>query len=410
MTPAPTIEVGVSIERPTGTVRAGTASVTERRGQLSVTFRYHSSYLEISDARPISPELPLSERSTTTMGLPGAMADGAPDRWGRNLVTKRLQSVAREAGRGPISIGEIDFLLGVADMTRQGDLRYHLDDGPYLADHADVPKLIELPRLLHAAALVDGDGGLSDQIDGVKLLLDAGSGSLGGARPKASVRDGDRLFIAKFPHRSDEWDVIAWEKTALDLAEAAGITVPDRRLVDVGGVSVLLLERFDRVRLRRRGYVSAMTLLGRHDGDAADYVEIAEAMASVGARVGEDLEELWRRIAFSIVMNNTDDHLRNHGFLFEGGGWALAPAFDVNPNPRLGERSTSINYETSHRSARGALVAAAPFFGVTATRADEIWHEVVAATTGWQRVARANGISQREIAQFTDALDAQREG
>jgi len=134
------------------------------------------------------------------------------------------------------------------------------------------------------------------------------------------------------------------------------------------------------------------------------------AMAAVGSRVSQDLAELWRRIAFSIVMNNTDDHLRNHGFLFEDGGWAIAPAFDLNPNPRLGERSTSISYETAHRTTCDALFEAAPFFGVTSARSDEIWHEVVAATAGWQGVARDNGISQKEITYFADAMDAQREG
>ena len=409
MSPAPTVEVGVSIDLPSGTTKAGTAYMTERRGTFSVTFSYDSTYLGTSGARPISPDLPLSDRSTTTMGLPGAMADSAPDRWGRTLVAKRLQSLARAEGRGSIAVGEIDFLLGVADLTRQGDLRYQVDDGPYLADHGAVPPLIELPRLLHAAALVEGAGGSADAMDGVKVLLDAGSGSLGGARPKASVRDGDRLLIAKFPHRSDEWDVMAWEKTALDLAQAAGLRVPTRRLVDVGGASVLLLERFDREGAQRRGYVSAMTLLGRHDGDQADYIEIAESVASLGSRVEHDLAQLWRRIAFSIVVNNTDDHLRNHGLLFEDGGWTLAPAFDLNPNPVLGERSTSINYETSHGATRAALFEAAAHFGVTSARADEMWHEVLEATVGWRRVALANGISQSQVAGFADAFDAQRQ-
>lgn len=168
----------------------------------------------------------------------------------------------------------------------------------------------------------------------IKDLLDAGSGSLGGTRPKASVRNGDCLLIAKFPCHHDDWDVMAWEKTALDLAERAGIGTPPREITLVGGKAVLILERFDRDRDRRLGDMSAMTMVERHDGIPGDYLEVAETLTEFGSRTGEDhLRQLWRRIAFWTAIHNTDDHLRNHGFLRDGSsGWRLSPVCDVNPN------------------------------------------------------------------------------
>ncbi len=407
MSPNPTTEIEVHIDLRAGITRAGTAYMSTRRGVLSVTFTYDQDYLGRAGSRAISPDLPLDGGTTSTTGLPGALADSAPDRWGRNLINKRLRAVEDPAKRGAVAVGEIEYLLGVADISRQGDLRYRIDDGPFLQDDADVPKLIELPRLLDASNLVARDLAGDDELAAIKILLDAGSGSLGGARPKASVRAEGQLLIAKFPHPNDPWSVIAWEKTALDLAELSGIRVPNRRLEAVDEQQVLLLERFDRDGDHRLGYLSAMSLLVSQDGDNRDYLELAEALSAQGSHVDRDLEELWRRSAFSVVINNTDDHLRNHGFLYQDAGWTLSPVFDVNPNPDLrAHRSTSINYETEATKTPSALFDAAEYFGIDRTRADEIWHEVIAATAPWRDVAQANGVEQREIKLFADALDA----
>jgi serine/threonine-protein kinase HipA len=239
----------------------------------------------------------------------------------------------------------------------------------------------------------------------VKALLDAGSGSLGGARPKASVRDDERLLIAKFPHPDDEWDVMAWEKTALDLASAAGIRVPRARLVQVDRRSVLLVERFDREAQRRVPYVSAMTLLEARDGDTHDYVEIAEAMADVSAGASADLNELWRRIAFSVLINNTDDHLRNHGFLHRRGGWQLSPAFDLNPDPDVrASRQTPIAGVETRAGAIDALMAYADAFRVDPPATAEILGRVSDAVSGWRKIAAGNGIRARELDLFEPAL------
>jgi serine/threonine-protein kinase HipA len=385
-------------------LRAGTAFIQERRGAVSTTFTYDSDFQSDHRGFAISPDLPLSSARHHVAGLPGTFSDSAPDRWGRNLIDKRARGQARQAGRPVRSVGEVDYLLGVSDLTRQGALRFAIGDGPFLAAETVVPKLIELPRLLRAADEVsnDSEGGLA----AVKTLLDAGTGSLGGARPKASVRDGERLLIAKFPHPGDRWDVMAWEKTVLDLAERSGIPVPVRQLVTVDGRHALLLERFDRDESRRVAYMSALSLVGGRDGGSFDFLEVAEALAALGAAVKTDLAQLWRRIDFSLAINNTDNHLRNHGFLHARGGWLLAPAFDLNPNPdTTAEPVTSVGFATGPRAEQvEALLASAPDFRLTPPAASAIAGAVAAAVRDWRAVATANGISELECDLFADCF------
>lgn len=389
-------------------VDAGVAYFSRRRNVLSTTFRYDEAYLARPDAYAIDPAMPLAQGNHVVAGLPGSFADCSPDRWGQNLIAKLVRLRALGEGKTIPSISDVDYLLGVSDLTRQGALRFRIQpDGPYLDPDPTVPKLVELPRLLRAADAVARD---PDDISAVKDLLDAGSGSLGGARPKASVRDSERLFIAKFPHHGDDWDVIAWEKTALDLAERAGIEVPARRLAEVGGRSVLVVERFDRNADRRIGYMSAMTLVQGQDGAAQDYVNVAETLTEFGSRVELDLRELWRRIAFSIAIHNTDDHLRNHGFLRDRrSGWRLAPAFDINPNPDVGaDRVTTIGGAYHRDDELTGLMAYAASFRVTDALSRRILREVLDGITGWREVAVGNGVPTAELSRFAAALEGLR--
>ena len=382
------------------TTKVGRAWIDQRGQSISTTFSYDASWVAAPDAYAIDPQLGLAAARHHLTSLPGALADSAPDRWGRNLIRKQRRSA------GPGSLLDVDFLLGVSDLTRQGALRFSTsDDGTFLAPGSEVPRLIELPRLLRAAEAVVRD---EDTYTAVKTLLDAGSGSLGGARPKASVRDGDRLAIAKFPHASDEWDVMAWEATALDLAERAGIRVPTRRLVPVEGRHVLILERFDRHLGSRVPYISALTLVNGEDGRTYDYLEVAESLAAHGENVADDLGQLWRRVAFSTLVNNTDDHLRNYGFLRGRSGWRLAPAFDINPNPDLGLTSqTTMNFVGTNGVAKlEALRVTAPDFGLSAQRADTILREVARAVGEWRGVAAANGVTRPGVDRFANALDS----
>jgi len=389
------------------TVIAGEAHINVRRGRLTSTFSYDRAYLASPGAYAVDPAVPLATGAwPLAHGLPRAFGDASPDRWGRSLIARRLRAQSVTGERLVRSFDDRDYLLGVSDQTRQGALRFKTgSDETFQHPSTDVPKLIALPSLLHAAQAVAHDD--SDNLEAIKTLLDAGTGSLGGARPKASVRDADHLMIAKFPHPGDGWDVIRWEKTALDLAEAAGITVPKRRLVTVGEHPVLLLHRFDRENTRRIGYISAMTLLEAHDGEPHDYTEIAEALPEHSAATIADLNELWRRIAFFIAIHNTDDHLRNHGFLRRAAGWALAPAFDVNPNPQLAtQRITGVGGAAHPVEEVSALLAYADSFALTQAQAHSILSEVRTAAQEWPTVAHHNGIPPAEITRFRPTLEA----
>jgi serine/threonine-protein kinase HipA len=305
----------------------GQAYVNQRRGRLSSTFAYDPNYLANPNAYAIDPELPLQAGNwAASHELPGALMDAAPDRWGRNLINKRYP------GR---RLSNLDYLLGVSDISRQGALRFKTEPGgKFQYPDTKVPKLLALPELLDAAMAVD-DARHGE--DAVRFLLDAGSGSLGGARPKAVVEKDGRLFLAKFPHKNDQGDVIADEYRALTGAQGYGITVPASELVRIGDANVLLVERFDRSyasgSCERIPYISAMTALSAIDGEQRDYLEIIDFITRFGSHPKQDIDELLRRVRYTIEINNTDDHLRNHGFLYEKGGWRLSPLFDVNPEP-----------------------------------------------------------------------------
>jgi len=397
----------VSIDIDGDSVPAGTAFIERSRNSTNTTFRYDDEYLARPTSYALDPALSMFEGPQSMDGLPGAFQDCSPDRWGRNLIGKRIRSQTALEGRHAPSIGEVDYLVGVGDVTRQGALRFRVSvASPYLDPDPNVPKLIALPKLLRASEIVARDEG--DDMAAIKALLDAGTGSLGGARPKASVRSDEGLLIAKFPHHNDRWDVMGWEKTVLDLAERAGIPAPWRDLVHVGDKRALLLRRFDRTGTSRIGYMSAMTLIGGSDGGDYDYVDIAEFLPEHGAAVNEDLAQLWRRVVFSIAVHNTDDHMRNHGFLRHGAGWRLSPIFDVNPNPNLGEtRATSIAGAESAEEVDGVM-ALATDCGLSAKQARQIIGDVLEATAAWRDAATRNGIAESSQARFSDAFEARR--
>lgn len=404
----------VSVDTTGEPVLVGTLNFSpalRRRAGISTTFTYDPTWLARPDAYAIDPQLSLFGRSSTVADLPGCFQDCSPDRWGRTLIEKRLRALALHDGTGQRTITDVDYLLGVADLSRQGALRLrHVStteptapSGAFVDPHTVVPTLIELPRLLAAADAAERD---PDDQTAVKDLLDAGSGSLGGARPKASVRDGDQLMLAKFPHHDDTWDVMAWEATALDLAERAGIAVPRRRLTRINRRAVLILDRFDRTPAGLRlPYISAMTLLGRADGEVADYTDLCDAISDEGAATLADLAALWRRVAFSVAIHNTDDHLRNQGFTRAPGGWTLSPAFDINPNPDTASvRVTGIDGARNVDDESLGLASLAVECRLDARRRSQIVTQIQNVVAGWQSVARANGIRATEISRFDDTF------
>lgn len=391
-------------------VLAGRMYPHHRRGVESASFVYNDRYLADPDAYALDPALPLVTGTLQTpvgRALFGAFGDSLPDRWGRTLIQRAERARAKAAAVAPRSMSEVDLLLGVRDDLRQGALRFRLDEqGPFLAtEESGVPALTDLPVLLEIAARAERD---TANYEDLKRLLRAGS-SLGGARPKAHVLDAaGRVAIAKFPSASsDAWNVMAWEKVALDLARDAGVTVPDSQLIRIGDRNVLVVGRFDRRGTVRIGYASAMTMLEASDGDQRSYLEIAAVIEERSTAAAAELRQLWRRIAFSILISNTDDHLRNHGFLHErGDSWMLSPAFDLNPNPHPGSKdlSTAVDY-TDTRASVDTLIRVATYFRLDASDALEILAQVTRAVARWRIVAKSHGLLQRDLDAMEPAFE-----
>ena len=379
-----------------------------RKGRESATFEYDASWLRHPARFALEPALMLSRGPQHTAAgrrLFGALGDSAPDRWGRLLIQREERRKAREANREAHTLNEVDYLVAVGDVARQGALRFvEYEGGPFLAAGVQIPPLVRLASLLDASLRITADGGSDEDL---KLLLAPGS-SLGGARPKASIIDRDGgLTIAKFPQHGDLIPVIQWEAVALTLAAGAGIPTPVWRVENVADRPVLLLHRFDRIANRRIPFLSAMSMLDAQDNESRSYLEIADALRQYGAKPEGDCAQLWRRIVFSILISNTDDHLRNHGFLYEPGGWRLAPAYDLNPvpvdiKPRI--LTTTIDEADGTASIDLALQVAA-HFGITPGAARAIAAEVDAAVTKWSKTAKALALSAQEIDRMASAFE-----
>jgi serine/threonine-protein kinase HipA len=382
-----------------------------RKGRESATFEYDKSWLVHPDRFSLEPALTLGPgpfHTPSDKPLFGAIGDSAPDRWGRVLMRRAERRRAERLGETPRTLREIDYLLMVDDEARQGALRFaEREGGPFLAEIAPIkiPPLIELPRLLSAAEHVAAD---RDTDEDLRLLLAPGS-SLGGARPKASVRDRDgHLAIAKFPNKGDEINAVLWEAVALTLAAKAGIAVPVWRLKTAAGKPVLLLRRFDREGSVRVPFLSAMSMLGATDQETRSYLEFVDVLRQHGASPKADMRALWRRIVFSVMISNTDDHLRNHGFLYAGpAGWRLSPAYDLNPvpadiKPRI--LTTAIDLTDGTASLKLALDVAA-YFELNPGEARKIASEVGRATATWRREAKKLGIAAAEIDRMASSFE-----
>lgn len=391
------------------TILAGQLFGHRRRAVESASFTYESSYLADRRAYPLDPALPLVSgtlQTPTSHRIFGAFSDSCPDRWGQRLIERAEARRARGDGSAARSFGQFDLLLRVRDDLRQGAIRYAVD-GAFVADDATgVPAMTDLPTLLSAADDIAADD-VGDDSQSLALLLRAGS-SLGGARPKAHVRDvNGRIAIAKFPSPADDWNVMAWEVTALDLAASAGIDVPPHHLASVAGRGVLIVDRFDRTQTgARRGYMSAMTALEARDGDTGSYVAIAEALEELASTVTDDLAQLWRRVAFSILISNTDDHLRNHALLhLRGHSWTLSPAFDLNPNPTPGPKHLSTAIDGDTLAELRDLLEVAPLFRLDRTTALAILAQVRDAVRRWPQVAARHGLGKAERAAMAPAFE-----
>lgn len=379
-------------------IPCGTLFQNVRHGYETTTFSYERGYLQDSRAFPISPDIPLGPGTYHSQGLEDlrAFQDAMPDRWGRDLLLRAERNAAVQEHRTERMLFETDFLAEVNDATRQGALRIWGEEGAALSEpESGVPREVEIPALLDASDLAS-----SDLDADVHDLIEAGS-SLGGARPKASVTDGNgALCIAKFP-KSDEdgiADAGAWERTMLLLMKSAGIVVPASRLLRIRGRSVLLMERFDRRGSARIPYISGMSAVQGNDGGTYTYLELAEFIEDSGSNPESDLPELWRRALFSCAAGNTDNHLRNYGFLHDGSGWRLSPAFDVNPTPGGGEKylACALDFGRPEADARIALEVA-DYFRIGRAEAKRYVRRLAAVMKQWQSAARRQGISEASI-------------
>ncbi len=337
----------------------------------------------------------------------GSLSDSAPDTWGRRLMQRSERRQAERDHRTVRTLLESDYLLGVSDRPRLGALRFRpVGETDFSAPcRAGVPPLMELGRLLQITERILRD----EETDEDLQLIFAPGSSLGGARPKASVIDQHgRLCIAKFPRETDEYSVETWEFVALSLAQRAGITVPEHQLVQVAGKAVLLSWRFDRAGSDRIPFLSAMAMSGLKDGDRGSYPELVDLLTQHGAHAKTDALELYRRVAFNVLISNVDDHLRNHGFLRAGpAGWSLSPAFDLNPVPTdLKARVLTTNIDVDDGTCSVDLLeASARYFGLTLNQAREILEKVATATATWREVARNAGARAGEITRMASAFE-----
>jgi serine/threonine-protein kinase HipA len=412
-----TIEVWADWEVLGHPVLLGTLTVTPARSKEIFAFEYDPGWLKSDHALVLDPSLrlfagpqyPPSDKVNFGMFL-----DSSPDRWGRLLMDRRQAQSAREEGRARQKLREADYLLGVYDEHRMGALRFRTDpNGPFLDDNREFasPPWTSLRELENASLEIERQGVEKDPNYRRWLrMLIAPGGSLGGARPKAGVLDPQgHLWIAKFPSRGDTLDCGAWELLLHRLAGQAGIMVAEAQARTFNTKRhTFLTKRFDRTATGGRlHFASAMTLLDRSDGDdastGASYLEMAEFLMKQGAYPDRDLEQLWRRIVFSICVSNADDHLRNHGFLLEAGGWALSPAFDMNPDPDADGLKLNIS-DVENAQDLDLALEVAEYFRVNAKRARDIVEEAVAVVKGWRSLAVSFRIATDEIERMEPAF------
>ncbi len=384
------------------------------RGKETYAFSYDPNWLNTDQARNLDPDLqwfagrqyPSAKKQ---QGF-GVFLDSAPDRWGRVLMQRREAHLARLTNRQPKRLLESDFLLGVHDEQRLGGIRLRFPDGvDYLSHDASMaaPPWASLRELEQASWAIQSDKQMSEKktSEVLRLLVAPGS-SIGGARPKAGIVDEvENLWIAKFPGRDDDRDVGAWEQVATELARRAGVRVSNSRIESFGERShrTFLTQRFDRNvvkgKRKRVHFASAMTMLGYSDGDGANtgasYLDIAQWIAQNQLSIDEDLEQLWRRIVFSIMIHNTDDHLRNHGFLLTDKGWRLSPAFDLNPEPNGTGLSLNIS-ELDNSLDLDLARQVAPYFRLGKVAANKIIAQVTEVVSHWRAIATRCAISRTE--------------
>lgn len=394
----------------------GILSAQVTRGHEIFSFAYEKDWIISKFAILLDPELKLfTGPQFPSQGKAnfGVFTDSSPDRWGRVLMQRREALAARQEDRKVKSLFDSDYLLGVFHQFRMGGLRFKLDpDGPYLDSQQDysAPPFIRLRELEAASLRLEEDVNIDDvELKESIMLLLAPGASLGGARPKASIIDPEgNLWIAKFPSRQDDIDIGGWEAVVNQLARHAGIQTAEgyaRKFTNK--YHSFLTKRFDRIQDQRIHFASAMTLMGLNDGVSAkegiSYLHLAECIVKYSAQANRDLKELWTRIVFNICVSNTDDHLRNHGFLLTPKGWILSPAYDMNPVVLATGLHLNIN-EFENALALDLAREVASRFRILPAETEEIIAKVLQSVKQWSEAAKDLGISRAEIMRMESAF------
>ncbi len=383
--------------------KLGTLYYDTIRGKEIYSFEYDINWLSNNKKDiMLDPELPLTiGRHYTNKDIFGIFSDTSPDRWGRTLMDRREKLLAEKENRKVRKLNSSDYLLGVYDKTRQGALRFKTDENlDFISNDKELPTppWENLRTLENASREFENNNNIKDE-KWLKELLQPGS-SLGGARPKAVVKDTqNNLWIAKFPSKNDTYDVGKWEKVVSDLAKLCGLNVPETKLKKFSNLgSTFLVKRFDREKEKRIHFASSMTLLNQTDGQTdVSYLDIISLIKSISICPNDDLVEIWKRIAFNMAIRNTDDHLRNHGFLLTKKGWKLSPLYDVNPAP-VGDR-LSLNINNQDNSIRKELLfEIAPQCNLTEKNAKDILNKIInTIKSNWEEIAKSYKLTRNEI-------------
>ncbi|MEC5342734.1 HipA domain-containing protein [Brenneria sp. g21c3] len=416
-----TISVYADWEGLQGPKRIG--SLRSRRTRTRELFEFQYDPQALSDPElnflQLDPEIGLFEGAqypTSPRDKFGVFGDSSPDRWGRMLMKRRLERDIRAGIQAEgTRLYESDYLLGVHDLYRVGALRYKLEDeGEFLDSRIDVaaPPFTEIGALERASRALEDDPDNTALVgqEWLRMLIAPG-GSLGGARPKASVADNNGcLYIAKFPSTRDEYDVGGWEMVVNALATGCGLNVAAAEARKFASdYHCFMVRRFDRTETGQRlHFASAMTLTRHQDGEDAStgvsYLELADVLIRQGAQTNVDLKELWSRIVFNILVSNTDDHLRNHGFiLVPGRGWRLSAAYDMNPTPwsdglklNITEADNALDLELARE--------VAGYFRLNQAAAHEIIAHFCGIVSQWRTIADRLHLPLREQEQMAEAF------
>lgn len=390
----------------------GMLTAQQARGKTAFSFLYDPEWLTQKEQFLLDPDIEWFAGQQHPIGKEnfGVMLDSMPDTWGRTLMKRRAAQEAFENGSTKSNLYEIDFLLGVHDESRMGALRFKLNqDGPFLNNNKlSIPHWAKIKELQHAAHEIE----LNDDNDEVKQWLDiliAPGSSLGGARPKANILDEENHpWIAKFPSNTDNTDKAAWEYLAYQLALDAGINMSFSKIEKITGkFHTFFTKRFDRVDGERIHFASAMTMTGNNEDTIRDkagsYLEIAEFIQFHGSNISVDLEQLWRRMVFNIIISNTDDHFRNHGFIVHNNGWHLSPAYDINPS--IYKNGLALNIDMDNNALDVDLAkSVGAFFQLNTQKMNSIIKEVQLSVSSWRKIANQIGISRTEQEKMAKAF------